>query len=148
MTEGKEARAKRQEEALYEMSQPSSEVRERVERFEDLRVWNASMDLAAAVYELAATLPAEERYGLASQIRRASVSVPSNIAEGWGRGSRSDYLRFLRIARGSLYEAKTQLLLIGRIYPDMASHTEPIVLHCETVRRQLQALISALERRS
>jgi four helix bundle protein len=77
----------------------------------DLRVWQMSIGLAKRVMKAANTFPKSEAFGLASQVRRSAVSVPSNIAEGFGRGSRKDYLRFLKIARGSLFELDTQLLL-------------------------------------
>jgi len=143
---GEEEWGKRQEGFLYDADLPLSTVGEPVERFEDLRVWQAGMNLATTIYELTALLPASEKFGLTSQLRRAAVSVPSNIAEGWGRGSRNDYLRFLRIARGSLYEVKTQLLIATRVFPSTGSASESAVHDCESVRRQLQALISALER--
>ena len=75
----------------------------------DLLVWKKSMELVVLVYKFAKTLPTHEKYGLASQIQRASVSIPSNIAEGSGRVSKKELLRFLYIARGSLSELDTQL---------------------------------------
>jgi four helix bundle protein len=68
--------------------------------FRELHVWNKSMQLSFAVYRATASFPREEIYGLTSQLRRASVSIPSNIAEGYGRNSRKDYKQFLAIARG------------------------------------------------
>ena len=83
----------------------------RLEDYKDLIVWKRAMELTAAAYRLAKRLPREENYALADQIRRSAVSIPSNIAEGYGRGSPKDYVRFLSMARGSRYELETQLLL-------------------------------------
>jgi len=77
--------------------------------YRDLIVWQKSMELVAEVYQITKIFPREETYGLTSQIRRCAVSIPSNIAEGYGRKSTHDYLRFLQIAIGSLYEMQTQL---------------------------------------
>ena len=77
--------------------------------FKDLIVWQKSMELVRAVYALSKAFPVDERYALTDQLRRAVVSIPSNIAEGSGRVSNADYGHFLSIARGSLYETMTQL---------------------------------------
>lgn len=74
-------------------------------------VWKDAMLLVTHVYQLTATFPGSERFGLTGQMRRAAISVPSNIAEGAARGSRADFIRFLYIARGSLSELDTQLML-------------------------------------
>lgn len=74
----------------------------------DLIVWKKSVELVVLVYKFAAELPNNERYGLVSQMQRASVSIPSNIAEGAGRNSVKDYIRFLQISKGSLCELETQ----------------------------------------
>ena len=87
----------------------------RMRSYEDLLVWQKSMLLAKKVYLSQRGLPKEEVYGLGDQIRRAVVSVPSNIAEGFGRGSDSEFKRFLAIARGSLFEVKTQLQLASEL---------------------------------
>ncbi|MEM6325715.1 MAG: four helix bundle protein [Bacteroidota bacterium] len=115
-----------------------------IQSYEDLRVWNGGVTLAEAVYDATRSFPDEERFGLTSQLRRAAVSIPSNLAEGWGRGSRTDYRRFVVIARGSLYEVETQLLLANRFgllasdtYAELRSQTQAL-------SRQLQALIRAL----
>lgn len=79
--------------------------------FRKLQIWEASKSLVKETYLLTKSLPAEELYGLTSQIRRSSVSIPSNIAEGAGRGSDKDFSRFLDIALGSAYELETQLHL-------------------------------------
>jgi len=81
----------------------------------DLEVWKKSMDLVEDVYKLMKQLPESEKYGLISQIKRSSISVPSNIAEGAARGSTKEFIRFLDIASGSLSELETQLLLVQRL---------------------------------
>jgi four helix bundle protein len=83
----------------------------KVKSYEELVAWQKAMVLAKVVYSLQKQLPKEEMYGLGDQIRRAVISVPSNIAEGFGRDSATEFKRFLAIARGSLYELKTQLQL-------------------------------------
>ena len=83
----------------------------RVDDFKELIVWKRAMELAKAAYFLSKLLPKEENYALADQIRRSAVSVASNIAEGYGRTSAREYVRFLAMARGSDYELETQLLL-------------------------------------
>ena len=72
-------------------------------------VWQKSMVLVTEIYTSLKSLPKDKIYGLSSQIKRSVISIPSNIAEGYGRGSKNDYTRYLRIARGSLYELQTQL---------------------------------------
>ncbi|MDP4529001.1 four helix bundle protein [Alkalimonas delamerensis] len=81
----------------------------------DLKVWQLAMDLLVDVYAISKTFPDHEKFGLSSQMQRAAVSIPSNIAEGAGRESKPDFLRFLSIARGSLSELETQLLIAQRL---------------------------------
>jgi four helix bundle protein len=81
----------------------------------DLKVYKNSLDLVIMVYEVTKALPASEDYGLRSQMRRAAVSIPSNIAEGSSRGSTKDFIRFINIASGSLSELETQLLVAEKI---------------------------------
>ena len=78
-----------------------------IKSYRDLVVWQKAMELVTDVYELTKSFPKEELYGLTSQIRRSAVSVPSNIAEGYGRNSTQDYIRFLQIACGLLYKTQT-----------------------------------------
>ncbi|MCX6284753.1 MAG: four helix bundle protein, partial [Bacteroidetes bacterium] len=75
--------------------------------YHDLEVWKKAVICAKEVYRLTENFPEKEKYGLTSQIRRATVSVPANIAEGWGRESSKNFIQFLRTARGSLYELDT-----------------------------------------
>ena len=79
-----------------------------IRSYRDLEAWRLAIRLTKVVYRMSEHFPGDERFGLTSQIRRAAVSIASNIAEGWGRGSTSDYARFLRMARGSMYEVETQ----------------------------------------
>lgn len=80
-----------------------------IKTYKDLFVWQKAMVLVTNIYKLSQSFPVSELYGLSNQMRRSAVSIPSNIAEGYGRHSRGDYKRFLQIAAGSLYELQTQL---------------------------------------
>ena len=86
-----------------------------IRTFRDLIVWQRAMALAKEVYKATSLMPDTERFGLTSQMRRAAVSIPSNIAEGYARQSRVEYMRFLKVARGSLAELQTQVLLSGEL---------------------------------
>ena len=114
--------------------------------FRDLRVWEEAMVLAEQVYQLVQGFPADERYGLVSQLKRAVVSVPSCIAEGNARGSVKDYLRFLAMAAGSLAEVQTQVLLALRLgFVEPAQVDACLLLHA--MRRSLQrGSASAMQR--
>ena len=79
--------------------------------FKDLSVWKKSIELVTEIYEFTSKFPSEEKFGLISQIRRAAVSIPSNIAEGNSRRSSADYIQFLKIARGSAAELETQIII-------------------------------------
>jgi four helix bundle protein len=83
--------------------------------YRDLVAWQLAMDLTVAVYEATAGYPVDERFGLVAQMRKAAVSIPSNIAEGQGRRSRGAFCQHLSIAHGSLRELETQLILSGRL---------------------------------
>jgi len=86
-----------------------------LQSYRDLMVWQKAIELAVLAYRLTEGFPRREIYGLASQMRRAGVSVPSNIAEGYGRASRREYLQFLSIAQGSLKELETQTILAEKL---------------------------------
>ncbi|WP_414541641.1 four helix bundle protein [Nostoc sp. CCY0012] len=123
----------------------SNEIRS----YQDLKVWQEGMNLAEACYEITMTFPKEELYGMTSQIRRASASIPANIAEGYGREYRSEYIQFLRIAQGSLKELETHLLLSsrGKIALTDTQSASVILKQCELVGRLLRALIRALQKK-
>ena len=88
---------------------------ENVESYKELKVWQEGVKLVEGIYELTRSFPPKEQYSLTSQIQRAAVSIPTNIAEGWGRGKTGEYVQFLRIARGSLMELETQLIISQRL---------------------------------
>ena len=114
--------------------------------FEELIVWQKAMEFAEAVYKIQRKLPREETYGLGDQIRRAVVSIPSNIAEGCGRETDADFQRFLSIARGSLFEVRTQLDLAVRLgYVKLSEET---LLQATEIGRMLNLLIRRLRNSS
>lgn len=87
------------------------QTKSKISSYKDLLVWQKAITLVKETYILTKELPEEEKFGLVSQMRRCSVSIASNIAEGWGRNSTKSYLQFLRITRGSLFELETQLII-------------------------------------
>jgi four helix bundle protein len=115
--------------------------------YRDLIVWQKAMDLVENVYRATRLFPKDELYGLTSQIRRAAVFVPSNIAEGQGRGGEPEMVRFLRIAHGSLREVETQILIAQRLgYLDL-EQTQKLIEQAAEVGRLLNGLIrSKVER--
>ena len=120
---------------------------ERRTSHKDLVLWKKSVDLAVDVYRIAQCLPHHERFGLGAQLRRAAVSVPSNVAEGAARRTTREFISFLYIARGSLAELETQVLLARRmhlVHDASAIAIAPIV---EEVGRLLNAVIRGLRRR-
>jgi four helix bundle protein len=115
-----------------------------VSSYKDLVVWQRSIELSLSIYRLTATFPVEERFGITSQLRRASVSIPSNIAEGYGRGTRKEYKQFLSIARGSTLEVQTQLIIAdtpGYCNLDTLRRAEPL---SQEVSKMLYSLIRML----
>ncbi len=105
------------------------------------------MELAEMVYRLSSTFPADERFGLTSQICRAAISVPSNIAEGAGRSGSAEFLHHLSIARGSLMEVETQLALAARLGLVMRESVLPIWDQSQRIGQMLNKLIASLRRR-
>ena len=117
----------------------------RVNSHEDLEVWQVAMSLAEDCYNLSALFPADERFGLTSQLRRSAVSVPSNIAEGFGRGQTPSFLQYLRIAQGSLREVETQIELALRLRFVPAENAIKSRETATRVSKMLLALIRSLE---
>lgn len=112
--------------------------------FRDLRVWQQSMELACTVYQETASFPRHELYGLAQQMRRAAVSVPSNIAEGKGHNSDRNFRRFLFHARGSLMELETQIMLAAKLQYFSAEQACELQSSATRVGKSLAGLLNAL----
>lgn len=116
------------------------------ESYKELVVWQRSVQLALAVYKLTSSFPTSERFGLTNQLRRASVSIASNIAEGYGRSTKGEYILFLGHARGSNFEVQTQLIIsagLGFGKEDFREHVKGL---SEEVSRMLVAMMSKLRK--
>jgi four helix bundle protein len=114
----------------------------KITSYKDLQVWQRSMSLVETIYRITATLPNSEQWGLVSQMRRAAVSVPSNIAEGYGRNATGEYRHHLSIARGSLLELDTQILLCKRLNLLQAIEIDPVLKEIDELSAMLASLIS------
>ena len=117
-----------------------------VKRYTDLIAWQKAMDLVEAIYKATKTFPKEELYGLSSQLRRAAVSVPSNIAEGHCRNGRREFVHYISIALGSLGEAETQVMIAGRLGYLQATDSAELLALAEETGRILVGLMHSLER--
>jgi four helix bundle protein len=116
-----------------------------INSYRDLLIWQKSMNLVTEIYKATSAFPREEIYGITSQIRRSSVSIPSNIAEGYGRSSTGDYKRFLHISLGSLYELQTQIEISNRLsYIDVDSYTK-LGSASNELERMMNSLISKIK---
>ena len=113
--------------------------------YKDLRAWQEAMVLCRLVYALVKGFPGPERFELGGQMCRAAISAPSNIAEGYGRGSRSDYARFVRVARGSANELQTQILIAEDAELGNAEVIAQAKDQAQLVLRLVQGLLRALE---
>lgn len=118
----------------------------KVRNYQDLIVWQKAMDLVAQIYANSKDFPREEIYGLTSQLRRAAVSIPSNIAEGQGRRTTADFVRHLSIAYGSLRELETQTLIAARLQYLSITSSQDILKMAGEVGRLLNGLMSSLAR--
>ena len=116
----------------------------KVKKYSELIAWQKAMDLVESVYKATASFPREEIYGLTSQVRRAAVSVPSNIAEGQGRKSTMEFLHHLSIAYGSLTETETQLLIAGRLAYLEQKKVDHLIEQTNEVGRLLNGLSNSL----
>ena len=116
-----------------------------IKSYRDLIVWQKSMSLVTEVYHVSDSFPSSEDFSLTAHVRKTAVSVPSNIAEGFGRGSAIDYVRFLKIARGSVYELQTQLEIavnLGYLKHDSFENFEQVV---NEIERMLNSLIAKVQ---
>ena len=118
-----------------------------IRTFRDLIVWQKAMTLVTDVYRASSGFPQNEQYGLTSQLRRCAVSIPSNIAEGFGRDSTNDYLRFLSIANGSLYESQTQLEIARNLEFLSEQQFTQLIEQAREIERMLSSLIRSLKAR-
>ena len=112
--------------------------------FKDLVVWQRSIDLTADVYQFTSKFPQSERFGLTNQMRRASVSIASNIAEGYGRATKGEYVQFLGHARGSCSELETQIVIAKRLGFGTVPDLDSTEFHCNDVSRLLGALMKSI----
>jgi len=115
--------------------------------YRDLQVWQKSMTLVTAIYKISKRFPKDEVYGLTSQMRRCAVSIPSNMAEGYGRNSTNEYLHFLRIATGSLYELQTQMEISVNLYYLNRDEFDKLYELSREIERMLSSLIGKLRSR-
>ena len=115
-----------------------------VESYHDLKVWQRGMKLVEQVYTLTEPFPASEKYELTSQLRRAAVSVPSNIAEGWGHSSQKQYIHFLELARSSLFEIETQIRIASRLGYVNADERDQLLSETDAQSKMLLSLMRSL----
>lgn len=119
----------------------------KINTYKDLIVWQKSIELVSDVYSVTKTFPAEEKFGIVSQLNRAAVSIPSNIAEGWGRESSKNYLQFLRISRGSIMELETLIIISKNLGFIEKQKQELISNRIEEVGKILQGLIKGIQQK-
>jgi four helix bundle protein len=121
--------------------------RTKVTSYRDLVVWARAMDIVEVCYKLSKQIPQSEMYGLTSQIRRAAVSIPANIAEGHGRKTLGEYIQHLSIANGSLKELETHLMIASRLHYVKEDETIPALEGCSEIGRMLASLIQKLRQK-
>lgn len=120
-------------------------MRGKIKTHKDLDVWKDSIELVAKIYQLVSNFPEEERFGLVDQIKRAKISIPSDIAEGAARNSQKEFLQFLHIALGSIAELETQLIISKKLG---FLNNENIFEDLETIKSKLLGLIRYLRKRN
>ena len=115
--------------------------------YKELGVWQKSIDLVEQVYQVTSAFPLEEKYGLSSQSQRAATSIPANIAEGWARGTTKENIQFLKVARGSLMELETHLIVANRLKFLPEQKVQSLVGAIAEIGRMLNGLIKSLNTR-
>jgi four helix bundle protein len=116
-----------------------------VRSYKDLEIWKFGIGLAIDIFAKAASFPVSEKYGLTSQIRRAASSFPANIAEGYGRESGKNYIQFLKIARGSLYELETFLIIAGKMNYFSDEQTMDFQVKAEELSKMINVMLRKLD---
>jgi four helix bundle protein len=116
-----------------------------VNSYRDLLCWQKAMSLVTGVYKASGRFPKDEMYGLCSQIRRCAISIPSNIAEGYGRHATNDYIRFLQIARGSLFELQTQMEIASNLGYMEKDEFSALFELANEIERMVNSLINKLQ---
>ncbi len=119
-----------------------------INSFKDLLVWQKGIELVKAVYKVIDKMPQEELFGLSGQIKRSVISVPSNIAEGWGRNSTLSYINFLKISRGSLFELETQLIIAKELEFISSDALNKIDKLIHELSKMLNSLIKNIKNKS
>ncbi|MBA2610905.1 MAG: four helix bundle protein [Bacteroidetes bacterium] len=115
--------------------------------YKDLIVWQKSIQLVTEIYALTKTFPADERFGIVSQLNRAVISIPSNIAEGWGRELSKNYLQFLRVSRGSLMEVEAMILISKNLNYINEKEFIEVNKKIEEIGKILQGLIKSVQQK-
>ncbi len=118
-----------------------------LKKYQQLIAWQKAIDLVSDVYSLTSAFPGDEIYGLTSQLRRAAVSIPSNIAEGQGRATKGEFIQFLCHARGSLYEVETQIVISRKLGYITVEQQESLVHTLSELGRILNGLITSLQQK-
>jgi len=117
-----------------------------IRSYRDLEVWKLAIEIAKQCYVVTRGFPKEELFGMTSQIRRAAASVPANVAEGYGRDSKGEYVQFLRVSQGSLKELETHLILSREVGIVDSARVERILSDCERLGKMLRSLVRAIQR--
>jgi four helix bundle protein len=117
-----------------------------INSYKDLQIWQRSIKLVAEIYTLTSTMPEKEKFGLITQLNRAAVSVSANIAEGWGRASKNSYSQFLKIARGSLYELETLLIICKEIKIADDEKVKTLLIETDEICKMLNAFIRSINK--